>query len=246
MSRPLNGAEAPVLAVHRVGAGRAAAFTSGGSWYWQMSRPAEDQFYEKFWKQMIRWLAVGAEPQLRVSTEKEIYSRGERVVLRAHVADEALRPVNDAAVTAVVTDPLDNVTRVPLNLALGEDGLYEADLDPSIEGDHTVTMEIAGKRWEGVRPAQTGFRVAKPVIEFRNAGLREDLLRRMAAETGGKYCHSEDAGRLIEEISGLAGKLPVARAEPVRKPIWDMPALFLAMLGLMTAEWLIRRRGNLA
>jgi uncharacterized membrane protein len=246
MSRRIDGQEVPVLAVHRAGSGRVAAFTSGGSWYWQMSRPAEDQFYEKFWKQMIRWLAVGAEAQLRASTDKEIYARGEEVVVRARVADEALRPVNDAAVTAVVTDPLDKVTRVPLNLALGEDGLYEAELDSPIEGDHLVTVEVAGNRWEDLRPAQTGFRVAKPVIEFRNAGLREDLLRQMAAETGGKYFHSEDAGRLIEEISGLAAKLPVASAEPVRKPIWDMPALFLALLGLMTTEWLVRRRGNLA
>jgi len=246
MSHRLNEQDVPVLAVHRVGAGRAAAFMSGGSWYWQMSRPAEDKFYEKFWKQMIRWLAVGAEARLRVSTDKEIYSRGEQVVLQARVADEALRPVNDAAVMAVVTDPLDNVKRIRLNLSLGEDGLYEAALDAPAEGDHTVVVEIAGKRWENVRPARTGFRVAKPVIEFRNAGLREDLLRRMAEATGGKYFRPEQVDELVREVSALAGKWKDHRAEPIRKPIWDMPILFFLMLGLLATEWMIRRRGNLA
>ncbi|MBS3735228.1 MAG: hypothetical protein KGY99_09930 [Phycisphaerae bacterium] len=246
MSHDMKGREAPVLAVHRAGAGRAAAFTSGGSWYWQMSRPADDLFYEKFWKQMIRWLAVGAEARLDVRTDRQNYARGQRVVLRARVADEAMRPVNDAVVTAVVTDPLETVTRVRMNWVLGEDGVYEAAVTPTIEGAHHVTVEVEGTRWEAVGPAHTGFRVAKPVAEFRNAGLKKDLLRKMAAATGGRYFDAEDAGALFEQIAERTAALPSRQAEPVRKPIWNMPVLLLAMVGLLASEWLIRRRGNLA
>ena len=246
MSRELDGREAPVLAVHRVGAGRAAAFTSGGSWYWQMSRPSDDMFYEKFWKQMIRWLAVGAEARLVVETDRENYTRGQPVTLRARVADEAMRPVNDAVVTAVLTNPLDEVTRIRMNWVLGEDGVYESVVSPSVEGDHSVTVEVQGKRWEALDPARTGFRVAKPVIEFRNAGLKEDILRKMATATGGGYFAAEDVGELLEQVHERTAALPSVQSEPTRKPIWNMPVLLLAMFGLLATEWLIRRRGNLA
>jgi hypothetical protein len=146
----------------------------------------------------------------------------------------------------VVTNPLDEVMRLRMNWVLGEEGTYEAVLNPSVEGEHSVTVEVEGERWEALGPARTGFRVAKPVIEFRNAGLKEDILRRMATATGGDYFAAENVGRLFEQVQERTAALPSPQSEPMRKPIWNMPVLLLAMFGLLATEWLIRRRGNLA
>jgi hypothetical protein len=51
----------PILAVQNYGAGRTAAFTTGGSWFWRMDREIGDKLHERFWRQLIRWLSVGAQ-----------------------------------------------------------------------------------------------------------------------------------------------------------------------------------------
>ena len=65
----------PILALQNYGGGRSAAFTSGGSWYWRVSRPASDEFHERVWKQLIRWLVVGAREQLSIETDADTYAQ---------------------------------------------------------------------------------------------------------------------------------------------------------------------------
>lgn len=241
------GRALPVLAVQRAGNGRVAAFMSGGSWYWQMSRPASDEFHEKFWKQMIRWLAVGAREQLSVALDKRVCNGLEPVLIEATVMDRNLEPANDAEPVATVTDPLNNAEKVPLEWTLAREGVYQAQYTPASKGRYAVSVELAGARWENVKPARTGFEVVESVIEFNNAGLKEDLLKDMAGITGGRYVAPTPEG--VEEIvAGITRRIEAGRQAATRKtkPLWDMPALFIAILALMGAEWFLRRRGELS
>lgn len=243
-----DGQALPVLAVQRAGNGRVAAFMSGGSWHWQMSRPAKDEFHEKFWKQMIRWLAVGAREQLSVALDKRVCNGIAPVLIEATVMDRNLEPASDAEPVATVTDPLNNEEKLPLEWTLAREGVYQAQYTPALKGQYAVSVELAGARWENVKPARTGFEVVESVIEFNNAGLKEDLLKEMAAITGGQYVAPTPEG--VEEIAaGIARLLEAARlaaAARKTKPLWDMPALFIAILALMGAEWFVRRRGELS
>ena len=245
------GRALPVLAVQRVGNGRVAAFMSGGSWYWQMSREAKDEFHEKFWKQMIRWLAVGAREQLSVALDKRVCNGIEPVLIEATVMDRNLEPANDAEPMATVTDPLNNVEKLPLEWTLAREGVYQAQYTPTTMGRYAVSVELAGARWENVKPVSTGFDVVESVKEFNNAGLKEDLLKEMAGLTGGRYVTPTPEG--VEEIAaGIARRLDDARSAAAAvaarktKPLWDMPVLFIAMLVLMGSEWTVRRRGELS
>ena len=60
----------------------------------------------------------------------------------------------------------------------------------------------------------------------------------MADETGGKYWRPADLALLADEIAySDAGVTTRATHE-----LWNMPAIFLAMLGLRSGEWLLRRK----
>jgi hypothetical protein len=216
-----------------------------------MSREAKDEFHEKFWKQMIRWLAVGAREQLSVALDKRVCNGIAPVLIEATVMDRNLEPASDAEPVATVTDPLNNVDKLPLEWTLAREGVYQAQYMPASIGRYTVSVELAGARWENVKPVRTGFEVVESVIEFNNAGLREDLLKEMAGITGGQHVAPTPEG--VEEIvAGIARRIEAARlaaavvAARKTKPLWDMPALFIAMLALMGAEWFVRRRGELS
>ena len=233
----------PVLAVQTYGLGRVGAFTSGGSWYWQVSMPATDEFHEKFWKQTVRWLAVGAKERLAVGTDADIYPRGKPVMIRATALEKDLRPVNDATVIATVTNPLGNKEEIPMDWILSEEGVYVCRYLPTDEGNYDVKVRVTG--WD-LAPAESAFEVSEPYIEFSSAGLKEDVLRGMARTTGGKYFSYAEAKDLPDLVSRQVKAANEAGIQPVDREIWDTPAIFTVLLMVLAAEWFVRRRRGLA
>jgi uncharacterized membrane protein len=233
----------PILAVQNYGTGRSAAFMSGGSWYWRVSRPASDEFHERVWKQMVRWLVVGARDHLAVETDADTYARRDPVQIRAAVFGADLRPLNDARVTATVTDPLGNREPVPMDWTLSEEGVYRCRYVPEMEGDYTVAVQAEGL---DVKPVTKGFLVAEPTVEYNNAGLKRDLLREMARTTGGAYFEYPRLDGLGERLRADADEAQRRGSTPEVLALWDMPALLIVLFVLLGAEWLLRRRKGLA
>ncbi|HUU09892.1 MAG TPA: glutamine amidotransferase [Phycisphaerae bacterium] len=233
----------PVLAVQEYGQGRVAGFTSGGSWYGQVSRPANDEFHEKFWKQVVRWLVAGAKERLDVEVDPDVCERGRPVVITAVVREKDLQPVNDAVVAATVTNPIGNAETVPMDWILSEDGVYQCRFVPTDEGRYRVAVQVQG--WD-LEPRTCLFEVSEPVVEFSNAGLKEDVLRRMAQATGGRYVGVTETASLPADIARHVQAASQAGIQPERRQVWDMPSVFLVLLGIMAVEWFIRRRRGLA
>lgn len=258
----------PVLAVQNYGEGRVAGFTSGGSWYWRVSKPASDELHERFWKQLIRWLVVGAKEQLSVETDAEIYARREPVTIRATVLGKDMQPADDATVVASVVDPAGNTQQIPMDWILSQEGVYQCRFVPDAEGQYQARVAVKGWGGKGtgavaITPFPSGkdnvatepvpfpavvrsFIVAKPHVEFANSGLKQDALEEMAAIARGKYYDLSAAPQMAADVcrdirSSMAGASSVED-----KPIWNMPALFVLMVSVAGAEWLIRRKNELA
>jgi uncharacterized membrane protein len=233
----------PVLAVQNYGQGRVAAFTSGGSWFWQMSMPAGDGFYAKFWKQLIRWLVVGAREQFTLETDAQMYARKEPVIIKAGVLGKDLKPINDAVVKVTVVDPGGNKQELTMDWILSQEGAYQCRYIPQEEGAYSVTASVEG--WSE-KPLSAEFRVSEPLVEFNDAGLKEPALRAMVEATGGKYFNAGEVEQLPAE---LAKAVSVARATGMKaqpRPIWDTPILLAMLLGIACIDWIIRRKSGLA
>jgi hypothetical protein len=78
--------------------------------------------------------------------------------------------------------------------------------------------------------------------EFYSAAQNSDLLKRIASETGGKYYQLGDLQSLLDDLTYR--KTPYS--ERVTKDLWDMPVNFFLILGLLSAEWFLRKREGLA
>lgn len=233
----------PVMAVQNYGQGRTAAFTSGGSWYWQVSRPASDEFQEKFWKQLVRWLAVGAQDLLTVTTDASVYSRRDPVTITATVMGKDLKPLNDARVTATVTDALGNVQTLPMDWILSQEGVYQARLTPEQQGQYQVKVAVEG--WDSP-PALKAFVVSESTQEFADTALKRDVLLDMAKITNGKYFELNQVADMPAAIKEGMKSASLTTTVPQDNPIWDMPILLMIAIGLVGTEWLMRRRSGLS
>lgn len=237
------GTRKPVLAVQNYGQGRVAAFTSGGSWCWQMSKPLADEFHEKFWRQLVRWLVMGAREQLSVHTDSDVYAPREAAYVRAMVHGKDLKPVNDAKVIAKITDPLGNVEELPMDWILSQEGVYQCRVIPVEEGEYTVSVRVEG--WKN-DPVETGFHVSEPHVEYINAGLKEEVLKEMAKHTNGHYFTEETATDLAQAVGEAAEAATTANTRPRNERLHDMPLIYVLLLGILCVEWFIRRRSGLS
>ena len=78
--------------------------------------------------------------------------------------------------------------------------------------------------------------------EFYSAAQNSDLLKRIAAETGGKYYQLADLQSLLDDLTYR--RTPYS--ERVTKDLWDMPINFFLIIGLFSAEWFLSKREGLA
>ncbi|HUW57505.1 MAG TPA: glutamine amidotransferase [Planctomycetota bacterium] len=234
----------PVLAVQDYGIGRTAVFTTGGSWFWQMNRPVGDGLHQRFWKQLVRWLAMGSKPKLSIDL-KTLYSSGEPVRVSVKLLGRSLEPVNDAAVRARVEDPFGHADVIPLEWILSEDGVYQGTYVPRDQGEHkvAVTAQYAGA--EDKLELQTSFLVGESYVEFSPGWQNALFLRELSARTGGAYYDGTDVSRMVADLGEQVRESAGRRPEVTRHDLWDMPVLFLVVFLALSTEWFIKRRTGL-
>ncbi len=234
--------ESPVLlAFQRFGRGKAMALTTASTWNWRMQLDSRDNTHELFWKQMLRWLVSDVPDPVNLETEKHSYSLEETVALQAEVNDNTFVHQNNARVSAEVKSPSGERTTVTLNWDVNREGLYTGSFKPKEEGIYEVSAEAA-QGSKSLGNAKANFRIAESTAEYHNAALNADLLKQLARDTGGRYYSPRDVRALPEDISYVDNGS--SRIE--EKDLWDMPIIFLLLIGSASAEWLIRKRKGLA
>lgn len=234
--------EQPVLAFQRYGRGRVMALPVQDTWQWQMAAQitVEDQKYETFWRQLLRWLADETPDRLELAAQVEDLAPGEPVTLEAELRNPAWQPVNDGVVSARVTDPAGVVTEVPLDWVIGADGRYRGAFTARTAGEYRIDAGGVGTDTLAAEPAFV--RAGEVSREFFGASQRAPLLRRIAEETGGKYYTMATAAALPKDI--VYTERGITATEQL--DLWDMPIVFFLLAGLLAGEWGLRRARGMA
>lgn len=236
------GASIPLLAEQRYGRGLSLALTASDTWRWQMKTDSKSNLHETFWRQTLRHLAGTAPQRVEVGAEQSSYAAGETVRVTADVRDGKYEPIKDAKLTARVTKPSGATEDVPLAFTTRDSlDIYEAELTPDEIGQFHVEL-IGDKADARLAPAASDFIVGEATREFFDARQHDELLRRIADETGGKYYTVGEARRLIDDLTYRDSP----NSERVVKELWDMPINLLLLIALISAEWFWRKRSGLA
>ncbi len=243
LTAPTEDGEQIVLAHHRYGSGKALAFPVEDSWQWQMGYEVdvEDQRFETFWRQMLRWLVDGAPEPVETRLPSDRVEPGHALMLQALVSDSAFVELNGAEVSATVVSPSGESSTQEFDWTVERDGLYATELQTDAPGLYQVAVEA--RRNDGVLGQDTVYvRAEESRAEYFDFGMKEGVLRRMAEETGGRFYTPSTLSTLPEDLQYQgAGVTQIDELD-----LWDMPALFLLLLALIAAEWGYRRVKELA
>lgn len=236
-----GGSPRALVAVQRFGEGRAMVFTGEAAWRWRMMLPAGDRSYETFWRQAVRWLALPAPDPLTLSLPPAGMP-GESLPIAVTVRDEAFEPQAGAQVVVRVTAPdgrLEELRAVPDSSPLSS-GAYVARFRPSQTGVHRIAAEVRGVKEEPAT-ASASFLVGGADPEMTDPRLNLQLLERLAAASGGEVVPAEDIDRLEERLLERASAATIAG----RRDLWHNGWWLAAIVALLCAEWVLRRRWGL-
>ncbi|MGH9841989.1 MAG: glutamine amidotransferase, partial [Blastocatellia bacterium] len=232
----------PLLAEERYGRGRTMALTTNDTWRWRMEMPSQNNYHETFWRQLLRYLVSTTPNQYESGAERDVYAIGDAVSLRSEVNDKKFDAVKDAQVAVRITKPSGAGVELPQKIHYDQQGAdYRGEFKPDETGLYKIEM-TAKRGGATLGSAASSFLVTERTREFHDAAQNVELLKRVAAETGGKYYPLNKADDLLDEISMLEGK----NSEKISKDLWDMPINFLLLVGLASAEWFLRKRKGLA
>lgn len=200
----------------------------------------------RFWGQMIRW-AAGRSSQVEevagvtAATDKAYYEPEEEILITAIVRDEQGQAAPDAVVTAQIVGPSGRTDQVDLSVVPGAAGHYSARHTPETAGDHEIVVQA--KLGELVLKAEEELlvEVGRPFLEFERLDLDDELLGRIAADTGGRYVHITTADHLIDQLDRSQRK---ERIQMETRLYWPWP-MWMLFVGALSLEWVLRRRMQL-
>jgi len=237
-----SGANVPLLVQQRYGRGQTLALTASDTWRWRMRMDAKNNSHETFWRQLLRYVVSSTPQQIEVSAAKDVYSMDDTVNIVADLRDKKFNAVGDAHATARVTKPSGATVDVPLTFTtLNNANIYTGEFKADELGQHRI--ELAGTSASlGQLNAQANVLVSDLNREYYSAAQNSDLLKRIAAETGGKYYTPAQVQSLLDDLTYRQ----TPYSERVTKDLWDMPVNFVLLIGLLSAEWFLRKREGLA
>ena len=232
----------PILAAQRYGRGFAIALAIQDSYVWQMdpNGPDNDLTYQTFWRQLLRWLTanVPCRPELSLTTDQVIPNQP--VTIRAFVTDTLFAPRNDAKVSMHVSGP-DGARDLPMEWIVDREGEYKASFTPALSGSYVARVEATTADGQMLRDSVVA-RAGDLNAEYVDAEMRPQLLKRIADETGGKFYRPGQTSTLVDDVAMSKNGVTVVN----QMDLWDMPAIFLLLIALLTAEWSYRKARGLA
>jgi uncharacterized membrane protein len=251
----VGGKPAIVAAAQRYGAGHTMVLTADTTWLWSrgpqmVGRP--DTLYARFWSQTVRWLAGRGRDEKRalltVSTDRIAYDVGKQVKVTVvrHSRPEVDLSQAQLSVSYKPAGPGSKPISVPVRNSSATPDIFTGTFFPTAGSRAAADgrFELSAMLTNGknqVANQGTEFLVHSSSQELLNTGTNTEVLRDLAEASGGTY---RDVGKAAE----LANEIPRKERHTVQNqhiPYWNAPVLFLAFIGFISAEWLIRRRNHL-
>ena len=236
-----GGIPRALVAVQRFGEGRSMIFTGEASWRWKMMLPSQDQSYDRFWRQAIRWLAQAAPEPISI-TLPAAAAPGDGIAVSVQARDRAYAPKPDAVVEVRLTAPSGRIDSVRA-AAAGAAGEFVATLRAPEPGVYRVAAEA--------RQGQTSLGTSAATLlvggvdpEMTDPRLNEDTLERVARASGGAVIGLDGRIDTASLVSRLQAAAPAA-ALATRRELWNTAWSFAMLAGLLAAEWFYRRASGL-
>lgn len=228
----------PIIALQQYGMGQVLFVGTDNLWRWR--RNAGDRYHAMLWGQIVQRMAMphllGASKRTQLSTDQKEYTAGSKATLYARLYSESFEPMVDPIVRGMLTPATDQLPprEVQLRAIPGQPGMYRGETIPAAPGLYRFAVDHD-------KATVLELTVTEPRQELAETAMNQALLEQMASASSGRFFREETLYQLPEAIKEKAQP----QRTTVERELWSSPIYFLVMLGLVTAEWIMRKVAQL-
>jgi uncharacterized membrane protein len=230
----------PLLVTGYYPSGRTMFLAVDSTWRWRYR--FVDRYHERFWRNAMRWLALGrlrgGDRRYTLEPLRNVYNLDERVTLEARILDEDYRPSEVDTQEAFLQGPQGPPEELTLAGVDGRPGLFRGSFESESTGLFRTWIEI-----DGQRVTTSEFEVRLPSRENADPSPDPATLASLAKVTTGRATSLIGISDLLAEFPG-----DEEAREPISsqlEDIWDQWGTLLLALLILSAEWILRKRHEL-
>jgi hypothetical protein len=203
-----------------------------------MSEALGDPAHGLFWQQLLRWLVADSQGPVTASASAHTLMDDGNVQLIAQIRDAQFQPAVNAHVTAHILGPDGLNALIELQPSQEVPGQYTAGWTADKPGGYLAEVTAAGDNKQEIGRDALTFRREDGVAEDFHTEQNRQLLQQLSSQTGGLYWEPGSVNDLPKNISYSEAGISVRTTNE----LWNMPIVFLLLVGLPIVEWLLRRR----
>ena len=226
----------PVLALHTFGAGHVMYLGTDNLWRWR--RNAGDLHHTTLWSQLIQRMALprlmGFSRDVQLTLDRRTYRTGDRVRIQARLFDRDDLPLNGLQ---LVYRPQGGGEEQVVDLQNASQGVYNGEFLAPKAGQFELNLKDPNGPRETLEKEKRHFAVREFNLEKTQTAMNEELLRDMAAKTGGKFFREENLHELPAAIPDSTREISVR----MERELWSSWIYFLLLLLVVSLEWVIRK-----
>ena len=226
----------PVLALHAFGAGHVMYLGTDNLWRWR--RNAGDLHHTTLWSQLIQRMALprlmGFSRDVQLTLDRRTYRTGDRVRIQARLFDRDDLPLNGLQ---LVYRPLKGGEEQVVDLQNPSAGVYNGEFLAPKAGQYELNLKDPNGPRETLEQEKRYFAVREFNLEKTQTAMNEQLLRDMAAKTGGAFFREESLHELPAAIPDSKREISIR----MERELWSSWIYFLLLLVVISAEWVIRK-----
>ncbi len=214
-----------------------------GFWRWRLhnfERNKNHLAVDELMTKTVQYLSAKNDTRkFRVNAQKNIFNENERVVFDAQVYNESYEAITDPDVKMEVKNEEGKIFTYTFSKA---NTAYTLNAGFFAAGNYTYQATVkVGNREEKLNGR---FTIVPLQVELLETVANHQLMRNLAAKNGGEMVYPSDIEKLAAMVKKREDIKPVSYMQTAFKDIINLKWVFFILLGLLVAEWFLRRRNG--
>jgi len=232
-----KGTSQPLLVAQEYGRGRAMAFAGDTTFLWALA--GHDDASQRFWRQMILWLAhkeLQGDSTVWLKMPERRFRPNQPFDLTFGAKNAENVPITDAEFKVQILGPNGLAKPVAAQQAGADHTARFSDVLPP--GEYSVAID-ATQQGKVLGSARSRFIIYEHDLELHNPAADTAFADELSHTTGGKLIPPEELGSFLREL--LKKDLQPDDKKLTTISLWDNWAFLLIFVALLSAEWFLRK-----
>jgi len=229
----------PLLIAQEYNPGRVMAFAGDTTYLWYLA--GFDQQQQRFWRQVILWLAnkdSQGDESVWVKLEGRRFRPGQTVPFTFGARDEEGKPLDDVDFQLQVVGPENR--RFPVQPQRSGEINFGEFVESAEPGEYRVEVSAVKDGAPLGYSAKARFVIFEQDLELYNPAADPSLLQEISSITQGRFVRPEEFRQFLEEMIEKGISRETTRNHVIS--LWDNWVLLVGFVALMTAEWFLRKK----